>query len=68
MFKIRIMEDRLYKFLQAALHRRLWAFLISLLVFILFLFVLADIVKQLRELTREDTPLIQQSTQKEYTP
>lgn len=60
------MEDKLHKFFQAALHRRLWAFLISLLVFILFLFVLADIFKQLRELTRGDSPLMQQSTQKEY--
>ena len=62
------MEDRLYKFFQAALHRRLWAFLISLLIFILFLYVLVDIFRQLRELTREDCPRIQQSIQKEYTP
>ena len=62
------MEDRLNKFLQAAVHRRFWALLISLLVFILFLFVLADIIIQLKELTRKDAPIMRKSTQKEYTP
>jgi hypothetical protein len=61
------MEVKSRRFFEMALQRRFWALLVSLLVFVLFLFILTDIIKQLRELTQEDTPLIQRSTQKEYT-